>query len=185
MADRFQSGDEIIIKGVITKSDSSCGDIYNTEEKPAKAKKNKFDVRDHISAEGAEVANQAGQTLLQSVATQASSMGMSGCIALGSGVYFQADAVTQNWVEAYTIAEPMVAELVDTGTIQNTIPETSKYYGTTIPKTESFFGKKVGDAKKAQEAYDKLTPEQKALQDDFKKATSSPSPQDDPQGSKI
>lgn len=181
MADRFQSGDEIIIKGVITKSDSSSGDIYKEEKKPKK----KFDVRDHIGTESVEVANQAGQTILQSITSQASSMGMSGCIALGSGVYFQADAVADNWQEAYTIAEPMVAELIDSGTIENTIPETSKYYGTSIPKTESFFGKKVGDAKKAQEAYDKLTPEQKALQQDFKKSVTTPSPDDDEIGSKI
>ena len=166
------NGDEVIIKGVITKTNGTT--------------KKSFDVRDHINNGVTETASQASQSVVQSIISQAQSAGLSGCIAMGSGVYFQADAVVDNWQEAHSIAQPMVAELIETGTIKDTLPADSKYNYVEIPTTTSFFGMKVGEAKKQQEAYDKLTPEQKALQDEFKKSVSPPTPtRDDTTGSAI
>lgn len=153
------NGDEVIIRGTITRSSGSS---------------KTFDVRDHINSETAEVASQASQTVIQSVVSQAQSMGMSGVIAVSSGVYFQADAVVDNWHEAVEISTPMVNELIETGTIQETLPEDSKYNYVDIPTTTSFLGMKVGEERKRQQAYDALTPEQKALQDEFKKSVQTP-----------
>ena len=171
MAEYFHNGDKVIIKGTITRSGGSSPDDIYSSEKPKKG----FDVRDHINPEAAEVASQAGQSVFQSIASQASSMGLSGCIAMGSGVYFQADAVADNWVEAVEIAQPLVNELVETGTI--TPPIGSKYEGVAIPITTSFLGVKVGKERKIQQAYDALTPEQKALQDVIKQSTQTPGAQ--------
>ena len=68
----------------------------------------------------------------------------------------------------------MVNELIETGTIQETLPEDSKYNYVDIPTTTSFLGMKVGEERKRQQAYDALTPEQKALQDEFKKSVQTP-----------
>jgi len=172
MSEHFQFGDEVIIKGTITRSGgSSSDDIYSSEES-----KKGFDVRDHINPETAEVASQAGQSVVQAIASQASSMGLSGCVAIGSGVYFQADAVADNWVEAVEVAQPMVNELIETGTINETLPEDSKYIGVEIPTTTSFLGMKVGEERKKQQAYDALTPEQKQLQENMKRAVDPTNP---------
>ena len=162
MSEYFSDGEEVIIKGTITRSGSK-GDVYSSDESTRKS----FDVRDHIATESV-----TRETIVQSVVAQAQSIGMSGCIAMGSGVYFQADAVADNWVEAIEVAQPLVNELVETGTI--TPPAGSKYEGVAIPTTTSFFGVKVGEERKRQQAYDALTPEQKALQDEFKKSLQAP-----------
>ena len=138
MSEFFHNGDEVIIKGTITRSN---GDIY---EKP---KKN-WDVRDHIG-EGGELASNTSQGVLANVSAKVAEMGASGVIASVTAVGFQVDAIQENYVEAVEIARPMVEELVDTGTI--TPPEGSKYYGTEIPKTTSFFGVKVGEGKVSKE----------------------------------
>lgn len=166
MSEHFHNGDEVIIKGTITRSGGSSRDDIYGSEKTSKG----FDVRDHIATETI-----AKETVVQSIAAQASSMGLSGCIAMGSGVYFQADAVADNWVEAVEIAQPLVNELVETGTI--TPPIGSKYEGVAIPTTTSFLGVKVGEERKRQQAYDALTPEQKALQDELKKSIRAPNGQ--------
>ena len=160
MSEFFHNGDEVIIKGTITRT---SGDIY---DKPKK----RWDVRDHIATEAV-----VKETVVQSVVAQAQSIGMSGCIAMGSGVYFQADAVADNWVEAIEVAQPLVNELVETGTI--TPPIGSKYEGVAIPTTTSFLGVKVGEERKRQQAYDALTPEQKAAQDVIKQSTQTPDAQ--------
>ena len=182
MSEHFQYGDDIIIKGTITRSGgSSSDDIYSSKES-----KKSFDVRDHINPETAEVASQAGQSVVQSIASQASSMGLSGCIAMGSGVYFQADAVADNWIEAVEVAQPMVNELIETGTINETLPEDSKYIGVEIPTTTSFLGMKVGEERKKQQAYDALTPEEKQLQENMKKMVDPTNPKNfDTDGSPI
>jgi hypothetical protein len=175
VSEYFTDGEEVIIKGTISRSNErSKGDLYGSDEKPSKS----FDVRDHIATETI-----AKETVVQSVISQAQSMGLSGCIAMGSGVYFQADAVADNFIEARETAKPLVQELLDTGTIVP--PSGSKYEGVTIPTTTSFFGVAVGEERKRQQAYNALTPQQKALQDDFKKSVSSPTPGVDPTGSKI
>ena len=138
MSEFFHNGDEVIIKGTITRSN---GDIY---EKP---KKN-WDVRDHIG-EGGELASNTSQGVLANVSAKVAEMGASGVIASVTAVGFQVDAIQENYVEAVEIARPMVEELVETGTI--TPPEGSQYEGVEIPKTTSFFGVKVGEGKISEE----------------------------------
>ena len=138
MSEFFHNGDEVIIKGTITRSN---GDIY---EKP---KKN-WDVRDHIG-EGGELASNTSQGVLANVSAKVAEMGASGVIASVTAVGFQVDAIQENYVEAVEIARPMVEELVETGTI--TPPEGSQYEGIEIPKTTSFFGVKVGEGKISKE----------------------------------
>ena len=169
-------GEEVVIKGVLFRNDSS-GDIY---ESKTETKSPKFDAQKYINT---ETASQTAQTTFQAVVSQAQSMGASGLVAMGSGFYFQVDAINTNTREAISVAKPMFQELVETGTIVP--PEGSKFEAVTIPVTESFFGKAVGEAKKRQDAYDKLTPEQKALQDEFIKSTRPPQPTKDPTGSRI
>lgn len=153
------NGEEVVIRGTITRSSGSS---------------KTFDVRDHINPETTEVASQAGQSVVQSIVSQASSMGMSGCIAMGSGVYFQADAVTDNWTEAIEVATPMVNELIETGTIQETLPADSKYNYVDIPTTTSFLGMKVGKERQMQKAYEALTPEEKEARDVIKQSVQTP-----------
>jgi len=138
MSEFFHNGDEVIIKGTITRSN---GDIY---DKPKK----KFDVRDHIG-EGGELASQTSQGVLANVSAKVAEMGASGVIASVTAVGFQVDAIQENYVEAVEIARPMIEELVETGTI--TPPEGSQYEGVEIPKTTSFFGVKVGEGKVSEE----------------------------------
>ena len=162
MSEYFTDGEEVIIKGTITRSGAK-GDVYSSDESTSKS----FDVRDHIATESI-----ARETVVQSVVAQAQSIGMSGCIAMSSGVYFQADAVADNWVEAVEVAQPLVNELVETGTI--TPPIGSKYEGVAIPTTTSFFGVKVGKERQMQKAYEELTPEQKEARDVIKQSVQTP-----------
>ena len=144
MSEFFHNGDEVIIKGTITRT---SGDIYD------KPKKN-WDVRDHIG-EGGELASNTSQGVLANVSAKVAEMGASGVIASVTAVGFQVDAIQDNYFEAVEIATPMVEELVETGTI--TPPEGSKYAGVEVPKTTSFFGVKVGEGK--------ITEEEQELQD--------------------
>ena len=144
MSEFFHNGDEVIIKGTITRT---SGDIYD------KPKKN-WDVRDHIG-EGGELASNTSQGVLANVSAKVAEMGASGVIASVTAVGFQVDAIQNNYFEAVETATPLVEELVETGTI--TPPEGSKYAGVEIPKTTSFFGVKVGEGK--------ITEEEQELQD--------------------
>ena len=144
MSEFFHNGDEVIIKGTITRT---SGDIY---DKPKK----RWDVRDHIG-EGGELASQTSQGVLANVSAKVAEMGASGVIASVTAVGFQVDAIQNNYFEAVETATPLVEELVETGTI--TPPEGSKYAGVEIPKTTSFFGVKVGEGK--------ITEEEQELQD--------------------
>lgn len=172
MSEIFYDGDQITIKGVITKNSNgtkNSSDVYSRDSDSG----NTWDVRDHIP-EAVEATNQASQTVLQTVVAKASEAGLSGVIAMGTAVGFQVDAIHDNYVAAVSIATPMVHELVETGTI--TPPEGSKYENVEIPTTTSFLGVKVGEERKRQQAYDKLTPDQKAAQDGIKESTRPPDP---------
>ena len=147
MAEYFHNGDEVIIKGTITRSGgSSSDDIYaaGEENKPKK----KYDVRDHIGA-GGELASNTSKGILNNVAAKVADMGASGVVASVTAVGFQVDAIQENYIEAVQIAAPMYAELVETGTI--TPPQGSKFEGMEVPKTTSFFGVKVGAGKTSKE----------------------------------
>lgn len=164
MSEFFHNGDEVIIKGTITRSN---GDIY---EKP---KKN-WDVRDHIG-EGGELASNTSQGVLANVSAKVAEMGASGVIASVTAVGFQVDAIQENYVEAVEIARPMVEELVETGTI--TPPEGSQYEGIEIPKTTSFFGVKVGEGK--------ISKEEQELQDAIRQSITPNGGQQGQSGSSI
>ena len=158
------NGENVVIKGVLYR-DGNDGDIYSS----------KSSTKSTFEAIGSETITQSSQTVVQAVVTQAQNIGASGLIAMGSGVYFQIDAVVDNTKEAIAIAEPLVHEFVETGTI--TPPIGSKYEGVAIPTTTSFLGVKVGEERKRQQAYEALTPEQKAAQDVIKQSTQTPDAQ--------
>ena len=158
------NGENVVIKGVLYR-DGNDGDIYSS----------KSSTKSTFEAIGSETVSQTSQTVVQAAVSQAQSIGASGLVAMGSGAYFQIDAVVDNTKEAIAIAEPLVHEFVETGTI--TPPEGSKYEGVSIPTTTSFLGVKVGEERKKQQAYDALTPEQKAAQDVIKQSTQTPDAQ--------
>ena len=156
MAEIFQDGDEITIKGVITKSgefkpvESKSNDIYSGKET----------VTESVGSGAIEVSAEiAKETVLSTAIAQAQSIGASGVIALSSATYFQADAIVDNSVQIVQEAAPMIQELSDTGTI--TPPEGSKFSGQEIPKTTSFMGIKVGEGKT------EVSEEEQAIRDAF------------------
>ena len=173
MSEIFSDGDEVIIKGVITKSsqgNNPNNDIYSSNSSDDK----RWDVRDHIG-ETTEVVNQTSQGVLANVSAKVAEMGASGVIASVTAVGFQVDAIQDNYEEAVEIAAPMYEELVETGTI--TPPEGSQYEGVEIPKTTSFFGVKVGEGK--------ISDEEKALQDAIKQSVTPNGGAQSQQGSAI
>jgi len=143
MAEIFQDGDEITIKGVITKT----GQFEPIESKPKDIYSGKETVTESVGSGAIEVSAEiAKETVLSTAIAQAQSIGASGVIALSSATYFQADAIVDNSVQIVQEAAPMIQELNTTGTI--TPPEGSKFSGQEIPKTTSFMGIKVGEGKK-------------------------------------
>ena len=158
-------GEKVVIEGVLYRNGND-GDIYSAK---SSTKSSTFE------ALGSETVSQTSQTVIQAAVSQAQSIGASGLVAMGSGAYFQINAVVDNTKEAIAIAEPLVHEFVETGTI--TPPIGSKYEGVAIPTTTSFLGVKVGEERKKQQAYDALTPEQKAAQDVIRQSTKTPDAQ--------
>ena len=163
MKEGYFDGEEVIIKGTITRSGSKR-DVKSSDGSTSKS----FNVHDQIATE--EVVK---ETIIQSVVSQAQSMGASGLVAMGSAGAFQANHIFDNSHEVFETARPMVEEFVDTGTI--TPPDTSQYAGEVIPVTQSFVGIKVGEARKqaiAEKAAEKAaTAEVKAIQQEVKQAT--------------
>ena len=96
-----------------------------------------------------EVVSQATQSGIQAVVaqvqTQVANLGASGLIAVGSAGAFQVEHMHDHTTQAVEKATPMINELVETGTIQNTIPEGHSKYGQEIPVVKTFFGVKVGE----------------------------------------
>ena len=156
MAELFSDGDEVIIKGTITRSgggssdDVRVDDIYSSKES----------VVEQIGSDAIKVSSDiAKETVLSTAISQAQSIGASGVIALSSATYFQADAIVDNSREMIIEATPLVQEFNQTGTM--TPPEGSKFSGQEIPKTKSFMGIKVGEGKK------EVSAEEKALHEAF------------------
>lgn len=143
MAEIFQNGDEIIIKGTITHSGGGSSDVPSKND----IYSGKESVTESISSGAVEVSTEiAKETVLSTAIAQAQSIGASGVIALSSATYFQADAIVDNSVQIVQEATPLIVELNETGTM--TPPEGSKFSGQEIPKTKSFMGIKVGEGKK-------------------------------------
>ena len=70
---------------------------------------------------------------------------MGGCVAVTSGMGFQLEHTIDHSSQAVEKATPMIVEFIETGTIQQTIPEGHSKYGEEIPVVKTFFGVKVGE----------------------------------------
>ena len=93
----------------------------------------------------ATTATTAGVSTVGAAIAQLQSLGTAGVIAMSSAVYFQGSSVYDNVDVMIDEVTPMIEELVITGTI--TPPPESSFYGQEIPKTTSFIGVKVGEAR--------------------------------------
>jgi len=180
MADK---GRKVTIKGIIYEDNDSSSDIYKSKGK----KKIKFDSSKVSESVGSEVASQTTQSglqaVVQAVQTQASSLGASGLVAVGSAGAFQVEHMHDNYIEAYNKAEPIVIELVETGTISVetiavVLPADSKFQGKELPVAEKVLGKPVGEYKKQIDAEKNKTDEEKAIEKAFQDAVKPPSPSD-------
>ena len=175
-----KKGKQVTIKGILYEDNSIKveDDIYKSKKEIPKL--------DAKGAEtvGAEVTSQAAQSTVQAVVAQvqaqAQALGASGMIAVGSAGAFQVNHISDNYVEAFEKADPIVAELVETGTVsQETIaavlPADSKFQGKEMPVVETVLGKPVGEYKKQVEAEKNKSDEQKAIEEQFRKSVSPPS----------
>ena len=173
-------GEDIVIKGKLYRgSESKSSDIYDSDNEKISIK---FDTKS-AEAVGSEVASQATQSGIQAVVaqiqTQAANLGASGLIAVGSAGAFQVEHMHDHTTQAIHKAAPMVAELVETGTIQETIPVGHSKHGQDIPKTSSVLGIKVGEARKQAIEEKNKTDEEKAIEKAFQDAVKPPTPGDD------
>jgi Sec-independent protein translocase protein TatA len=180
-----KKGKNVTIKGVLYEDGSieSKEDIYNSKDKN---KLPKFDEagKEAVAGEVVSQTTQSGiQAVVAQVQTQAANLGASGLIAVGSAGAFQVEHMNDNYEAAMEIATPIVAELVETGTIsQETIatvlPSDSKFQGKELPVAEKVLGKPVGEYKKALDAEKNKSDEQKAIEKAIQDATSPPNPSD-------
>ena len=182
-----KKGKNVTIKGVLYEDGmfdhSTEDDIYSSKDK---SKLPKFDeaAKETVATEVASQTTQSGiQAVVAQVQTQAANLGASGLIAVGSAGAFQVEHMNDNYEAAMEIATPIVAELVETGTIsQETIaavlPADSKFQGKELPVAETVLGKPVGEYKKQIDAEKNKSDEQKAIEEAIQKATSPPNPSD-------
>jgi hypothetical protein len=180
-----KKGKNVTIKGVLYEDGSieSKEDIYNSKDKN---KLPKFDEagKEAVAGEVVSQTTQSGiQAVVAQVQTQAANLGASGLIAVGSAGAFQVEHMNDNYEAAMEIATPIVAELVETGTIsQETIatvlPSDSKFQGKELPVAEKVLGKPVGEYKKQIDAEKNKSDEQKAIEEAIQKSTSPPNPSD-------
>ena len=185
-------GEKIIIEGILYKDGEKISlnkdDIYKSDDKK---KLPKFDAKGSETVAG-EVASQTAtsgiQAVVAQVQTQAANLGASGLIAVGSAGAFQVEHMHDNYIEAYEKAEPIVIELVETGTISLetiavTLPADSKFQGKELPVAETVLGKPVGEYKKQVDAEKNKSDEQKAIEEQFRKSVSPPTPGAEKDGS--
>ena len=187
-----ESGEKIIIEGILYKDGEKVSfnkdDIYNSDDKK---KLPKFDAKGSEAVAGEAVSQTASsgiQAVVAQVQTQAANLGASGLIAVGSAGAFQVEHMHDNYIEAYDKAEPIVIELVETGTISVetiavVLPPDSKFQGKELPVAETVLGKPVGEYKKQVDAEKNKSDEQKALEEQFRKSVSPPTPGDEKDGS--
>ena len=187
-----ESGEKIIIEGILYKDGEKVSfnkdDIYNSDDKK---KLPKFDAKGSEAVAGEAVSQTASsgiQAVVAQVQTQAANLGASGLIAVGSAGAFQVEHMHDNYIEAYDKAEPIVIELVETGTISVetiavVLPPDSKFQGKELPVAETVLGKPVGEYKKQVDAEKNKSDEQKAIEEQFRKSVSPPTPGDEKDGS--
>ena len=182
-----ESGEKIIIEGILYKDGEKISlnkdDIYKSDDKK---KLPKFDAKGSEAVAGEAVSQTASsgiQAVVAQVQTQAANLGASGLIAVGSAGAFQVEHMHDNYTEAYNKAEPIVIELVETGTISVetiavTLPPDSKFQGKELPVAETVLGKPVGEYKKQLDAEKNKSDEEKAIEKAFQDAVKPPSPND-------
>ena len=187
-----ESGEKIIIEGILYKDGEKISlnkdDIYKSDDKK---KLPKFDAKGSEAVAGEAVSQTASsgiQAVVAQVQTQAANLGASGLIAVGSAGAFQVEHMHDNYIEAYEKAEPIVIELVETGTISLetiavTLPADSKFQGKELPVAETVLGKPVGEYKKQVDAEKNKSDEQKAIEEQFRKSVSPPTPGNEKDGS--
>ena len=160
-----KKGKNVTIKGVLYEDDhiEVKDDIYSSKKEMPK-----FDAKG-AEAVGAEVTSKASESTIQAiisqVQTQAQTLGASGMIAVGSAGAFQVEHINDNYIEAYEKADPVVIELVETGTISVetiavTLPADSKFQGKELPVAQTVLGKPVGEYKKQVDAEKNKTEEE-------------------------
>tara|TARA_R100001509_G_C4776447_1_gene184790 strand:- start:55 stop:669 length:615 start_codon:yes stop_codon:yes gene_type:complete len=182
------TGEKVIIEGILYKDGEEISfkkdDIYSSDDKK---KLPKFDAKGSEAVAGEAVSQTAStgiQAVVAQVQTQAANLGASGLIAVGSAGAFQVEHMHDNYVEAYDKAEPIVIELVETGTISVetiavTLPPDSKFQGKELPVAETVLGKPVGEYKKTLDAEKNKTDEEKAIEEAFQDAVTPPQPGDE------
>ena len=150
MKDKPQ-GEKIIIEGILYKDKdevkfkNSRDDIYNSK---GGKEVTESVATETVATETVSQATQSGiQAVISQVQTQAANLGFGGCVAVTSGMGFQLEHTIDHSNQAVEKARPMIVELIETGTIQETIPEGHSKHGQEIPKIESFLGLKVGEAR--------------------------------------
>ena len=180
-------GEKIIIEGILYKDGEKVSfdkdDIYKSNDKK---KLPKFDAKgsEAVASEAvSQTASSGIQAVVAQVQTQAANLGASGLIAVGSAGAFQVEHMHDNYIEAYEKAEPIVIELVETGTISLetiavTLPADSKFQGKELPVAETVLGKPVGEYKKQLDAEKNKSDEEKAIEKAFQDAVKPPSPND-------
>ena len=180
-------GEKIIIEGILYKDGEKVSfdkdDIYKSNDKK---KLPKFDAKgsEAVASEAvSQTASSGIQAVVAQVQTQAANLGASGLIAVGSAGAFQVEHMHDNYTEAYNKAEPIVIELVETGTISLetiavTLPPDSKFQGKELPVAETVLGKPVGEYKKQLDAEKNKSDEEKAIEKAFQDAVKPPSPND-------
>ena len=182
------TGEKVIIEGILYKDGEEISfkkdDIYSSDDKK---KLPKFDAKGSEAVAGEAVSQTAStgiQAVVAQVQTQAANLGASGLIAVGSAGAFQVEHMHDNYIEAYDKAEPIVIELVETGTISVetiavTLPPDSKFQGKELPVAETVLGKPVGEYKKTLDAEKNKTDEEKAIEEAFQDAVTPPQPGDE------
>ena len=180
-----EKGKNVIIKGVLYEDGyfdhgkdlekESDSDIYKFDS--SGVKEAAVEVTKETAKEITKESAKSGfQAIVSSVQTQAANLGASGLIAVGSAGAFQVEHIHDHSSQAIEKATPMIQELVETGTIQNTIPVGHSKHGQEIPKVDSVLGIKVGDERKRAIEEKNKSDEQKAIEEQFRKSVQPPQP---------
>jgi len=174
-----KKGKNVTIKGVLYED----GTVETKNDDIYKSKGGKEAVESTVTETATtEVVSQATQSGIQAVVaqvqTQVANLGASGLIAVGSAGAFQVEHMHDHTSQAVEKATPMINELVETGTIKDTIPEGHSKYGEDIPVVKTFFGVKVGEERTK-------TDEEKAMEKAFIESSRPPQIGDEEKGSDI
>ena len=173
-----KKGKNVTIKGILYEDgtvETKKDDVYSSKDK---SKLPKFDEagKEAVATEVASQTTQSGiQAVVAQVQTQAANLGASGLVAVGSAGAFQIEHSVDNYGDMVDIARPIVAELVETGTISEEtiavyLPADSKFQGEKLPVAQKVLGKPVGEYKKALDAEKNKSDEQKAIEKEIQKA---------------